>query len=138
MRIDALTVPVTRTLLLGALPKVAAPFSAQDVHAPAVQALPPPPTAPAMPSVEMLVTLAMNEAPAERRRRIARDASRGLDMLEKLHQELLVGVAAPARLREIVEWAETAEHPEDPVLAQIFHDIDVRVRVELAKHDIEV
>ena len=138
MRIDALTVPVTRTLLLGALPKVAAQFAAQELHPHAVQAPTPAPTAPAMPSVEMLVTLAMNEAPIERRRRIARDASRGLDMLERLHQELLVGVAAPTRLREIVEWAQTTEQPEDPVLAQIFHDIDVRVRVELAKHDIEV
>jgi Class II flagellar assembly regulator len=138
VRIDALTVPVTRTLLLGALPKVAAQFSAQDLHPHTVPTQTPAPTAPAMPSVEMLVTLAMSEAPVDRRRRLARDASRGLDMLERLHQELLVGVPAPARLREIVEWAQTAEHPEDPVLAQIFHDIDVRVRVELAKHDIEV
>ncbi|WP_414705372.1 flagellar assembly protein FliX [Pseudomonas sp.] len=41
------------------------------------------------------------------------------------------------RLREIAEWSQTFETPDDPVLAQILSEIDLRVRVELAKLDIE-
>lgn len=137
MRIDALTVPVTAGLLAGALPKVAAPFATTDLHA--TPADPPPaPAGPAMPSVEMLVTLGMQEPAIDRRRRVARDAARGLDLLDRLHQELLVGTPGVARLQEIAAWASSAETPPDPALAQIFRDVDVRVRVELAKYDIEV
>jgi hypothetical protein len=94
------------------------------------------PGAVTVPSVQMLVTLSAADPNVERRRKLAQDADRGIEALERLHKELVVGVAAPERLQEIVEWSQNLEAPEDPVLASLVSDIDLRVRVELAKHDV--
>ena len=139
MRIDNLTQMQVRSLM-AALPKAAPGFPA--VENDAARAAQQPPVnaagnAATNPSVQMLVALAAADPQMERRRRIAKDAERGVAALEQLHKELLAGTAPVERLREIVEWSETFEASDDPVLAQILSDIDLRVRVELAKMDIQ-
>ena len=89
-------------------------------------------------SVQMLVTLAAYDPDRERRRQMAEHGSNGLDELEALEVELLAGAPSPERLEQLAEWVATAERPDDPVLADIFAQIELRVRVELAKFDIEV
>ena len=68
---------------------------------------------------------------------MAAGADKGLRLLDALHGELIAGTPSPARLRDIAAWAQTIEMPQDPALAAIVRDIDLRVRVELAKFDIE-
>jgi hypothetical protein len=124
--------------LMAALPKAASGFPTIESEAVPPRAPLPQGTAAAQqlnPSVAMLVTLAAADPAIERRRKQAVQAERGLDMLEGLHRELVAGVTAPARLQEIVEWAESFETPDDPALASILSDIELRVRVELAKLD---
>ena len=138
MRIDNLS-PILARNLLAALPK-AAPGFALDGEEPAAHATNAPQTTGATaptPSVAMLVTLAASQQAVERRRRMAKDAERGIDALDRLHKELLAGAPSVERLREIAEWSQSFETPEDPVLASLLSDIDLRVRVELAKFDIE-
>ena len=126
--------------LLAALPKVQPSFPIGEAEGAGVRAQPmvQPQAGQPIPSVAMLVTLAAADPAVERRRKQAAQAERGLDALEALQRELLTGTATPERLREIVEWAATLETPDDPVLAQIARDIDLRVRVELAKYDVQV
>jgi len=97
----------------------------------------PPATQPAT-SVQMLVALAAAEPTIERRRKMAVATDRGLSLLERLHAELVVGAPSPERLQELVEWSESFEAPQDPQLASLAREIEVRVRVELAKLDLNV
>lgn len=138
MRIDSLS-PMMARNLLAALPK-SVPSLASRLEDQA-SALPHPLPAPgATPptSVQMLVAIAANNPVVERRRKQARDAERGIDALDRLHKELVAGTPNVARLREIVEWSQTLPTPVEPELAALMRDIDVRVRVELAKLDIQV
>lgn len=130
MRITA-NPALVANLLLTALPKAAEFAMAEKV---------PVPTSPVTPvaqpvSVEMLVTLATVEPTIERRRRIAADADRGLRALERLDQALAAGLPPVERLEEVAAWAAGQHAPQDPELAAIFKDIELRVRIELAKHE---
>mgnify|MGYP005991040705 FL=1 len=89
-------------------------------------------------SVQMLVTLAAYDPDRERRRQMAEQGCDGLDALEALQVELATGEVTPERLEQLAEWVAQVEQPADPVLAEIIADIELRVRVELAKFDIEV
>ncbi|QIG79701.1 flagellar assembly protein FliX [Stakelama tenebrarum] len=125
--------------LVNALPKVLPSFPVSKADA--VAAHPQPqaaPTAQPMPTVAMLVTLAAADPTIERRRREAKKAGEGLEMLETVHRELLAGTLDECALQDLAEWARAIDTPEDPVLAEIMRDIDLRVRVELAKYDVEV
>jgi hypothetical protein len=137
VRIDSLT-PLMARSLMAALPKAAPGFPVAEEEA---AARPVPMqgsgTTHPTPTVAMLVTLAAADPAIERRRKQAKDAERGVDALDRLHRELGAGTAAPERLREIAEWSTNFEAADDPVLASILSDIDLRVRVELAKLDIE-
>lgn len=137
MRIESLSPTLVRSLL-AALPK-GAPGFPRIGEEPLAQPMPHMngPGTVAAPSVEMLVTLSAANPAIERRRKLAQDASRGIDALERLHKELVAGVVSPARLQEIVEWSQSFETPDNPMLAGLLSDIDLRVRVELAKHDIQ-
>ncbi|SFK18206.1 Class II flagellar assembly regulator [Sphingomonas sp. NFR04] len=138
MRIDSLS-PMMARNLLAALPK-SVPSLASRLEE-QVAAPPHPMPAPgtiAATSVQMLVAIAANNPIAERRRKQARDVERGIDALDRLHKELVAGTPDVGRLREIVQWSETVPTPADPQLAALMREIDVRVRVELAKLDIQV
>lgn len=137
MRIDSLSPLLARTLL-AALPKAMPGFAAgMKEVAQDRPHVPDPATAHPTTSVAMLVTLAANDPQVERRRKLAVDAERGVAALDKLHKELVAGKPSVERLQEIVEWSENLEQSDDPVLAQILSDIDLRVRVELAKIDVQ-
>ncbi len=141
MRIENLQAPLLHSLM-AALPKAAPGFSVGEGEATAAPAHLPPgagagTTQALNPSVAMLVTLAAADPTIERRRKQAVDAQRGIDMLDQLHRELVAGVVSPARLQAIVEWSETFERTDDPALAAILSDIELRVRVELAKLDLK-
>jgi len=137
VRIDNLT-PLMARSLLAALPKAAPGFPMAGEE---IAARPMPMqgagTAHPIPTVAMLVTLAAADPAIERRRKQAIDAERGVDALDRLHKELATGTPSVERLREIVEWSENFEASDDPVLAGILSDIELRVRVELAKLDIQ-
>jgi len=135
MRIEGLSQMMVRSLM-AALPKDAPAFPLAEGEGP-VRPLPTG-TAPMVPNVEMLVALAANTPSVERRRQMAERAAKGLDALERLHAELLSGTPSVEALQAVVEWSQSGETPDDPVLAQLLGDIDVRVRVELAKLDIEI
>ena len=132
---------MTRTLM-DALPKDAPRFPLGE-GAPAAGAaravpLAQPPSTQPMPTVQMLVTLAAVDPEVERRRKQSRQAQKGLEQLDALYAELVSGEPSLERLAEIADWATQLETPDDPVLAEITREIELRVRVELAKLDIEV
>jgi hypothetical protein len=138
VRIDSLS-PMMARNLLAALPKSVSGLASRLTEQPSA---PPHPLA-ASPtvsqtSVQMLVAIAANNPIVERRRKQARDAERGIDALDRLHKELVAGTPNVARLREIVEWSQTIPTPEEPELASLMREIDLRVRVEMAKLDIQV
>lgn len=144
MRIAALPSPVQALMqqnLLAALGRAEETFAAAAVAADkqgaALPAAVPPATQPAT-SVQMLVALAATEPTVERRRRLAEGTDRGLALLEQLHAELVAGTPAPERLQELLEWSESFETPDDPQLATVAREIELRVRVEMAKHDLTV
>jgi hypothetical protein len=87
-------------------------------------------------SVQMLVTLAATMQEPERRRRIAaQEAEKGLDALGMLQAALIVGVSSAEPVRELKHWSENRVVPEDPELAEIMDEIDLRIQVELAKRE---
>jgi hypothetical protein len=68
------------------------------------------------------------------RRRAIRRGDVLLDRLEDLRLGLLAGVVPRDRLEELVQLARTArEAVDDPRLAAVLDEIDVRAAVELAK-----
>ena len=139
MRIEGLPPAMLQALLAAASPKVERPVAAVAGAPDAPPAPAPiPAAAQAATSVQMLVAMAAVEPPSERRRRIAADTERGLSMLERLHEALATGVAPPERLRELADWAESFQAPDDPQLAGMAREVELRVRVELAKHEVRV
>lgn len=138
MQIAGLPPAMLQALLTAASPKIDRPFTAVEGE---VLPMPPaamPPAPQAATSVQMLVAMAALEASAERRRMIAAETDRGLSMLERLHAELAAGVVAPERLQELAQWSESFEMPDDPQLASLAREIEVRVRVEIAKHEVRL
>ncbi len=123
-----------QSLLVTALPKVAeiAAKEQTPMQAPAA----PVPHAAQPVSVEMLVTLATAEPAIERRRRAAAEADRGLRALERLDMALAAGLPAVGPLQEVAAWSAAQHAAQDPELAAIYSEIEMRVRIELAKHDI--
>lgn len=141
MRIEGPNLPIGPALL--------AALAAKSAAGEAKAALADPPAPPAAPiqgtgtqmpspatSVAMLVTLAAVDPPADRRRRAITQASRGLDQLERLRDELETGLASPERLHEMAQWSRSFAAPDSPEIAELAREIELRVRVELAKHDI--
>ena len=94
------------------------------------------PTLQAATTVHVLLAAATAlETPQEKRRREARPSARGLEILDQLHAAGVKGVPEDKALDALAQWAAAFEMPEDPALADIAREIELRVRVELAKHD---
>lgn len=142
MRIDGQN-PLLGPAMLAALAVKDDLFGAEKSLAdgkPAPAAPQPPSVGTAIPtpatSVAMLVTLAAVDQPGERRRRAIVQAEHGLDQLERLRDELVIGTPSPERLRALADWTKGFTVPDDPDMAKIAREIEIRVRVELAKHDV--
>ena len=89
-------------------------------------------------SVGMLIALAAADPDREKRRKMALPAREGIELLEDLHTEIVTGNPSPARLAMLADWVRNVPIPEDETLASLLCEIELRVRVELAKLDIEV
>jgi hypothetical protein len=139
LRIDGLA-PVLQQALLAALPKGGDAFrsptpvpEASVPQAPAVT-IPGPAT-----SVQMLVALATPEPVIDRRRKVTERAEKGLALLERVHAALAIG-PPPDReqLQDLIDWSESFETPDDPALAELAREIELRVRVEIAKLELRI
>ncbi len=85
-------------------------------------------------SVDALLALQEVEDPLTGRKRGAVKRGRDLlDALEEMKADLLAGVIPPARLERILNLVSTRMPSGDPKLEEIFDEIDLRARVELAK-----
>ena len=88
----------------------------------------------AVSSVDALVALQAVEDSTERRRRAIDQGSDVLESLDELKIALLSGQETPARLARLKAIvARYEDGVEDPGLAEILQQIDLRARVELAK-----
>lgn len=87
-------------------------------------------------SVQMLVALAAIDPAVERRRKQAVEAERGLTLLDQLDRAVAQGAPADEALTALAGWTQTFTLPDDPQLAEIARAVELRVRVELAKHDL--
>ncbi len=133
MRVEGVSVPVQA--LLAALPRATAGFRATDTAPAATEVPAPPRTLQAATSVQMLVALAATEPPRERRRRVVAAVDHGLGLLERFHAASVAGTVLPAMLAEMADWAERFVPPDDPQAADIAREVELRVRVELARHE---
>jgi hypothetical protein len=144
MRIDGIT-PLLQSMLADtrtrdgfALPAAIASAAAATAEAP--PSTPPPVVPTSATSVQMMVALAAVDPVSERRRKIAVEADRGLTLLERLRDDLAHGAAPPERVQELATWVEAFVVPDDaavtPEFAKVARDLEVRVRVELAKLDL--
>jgi len=136
MRIDNVAAVLRQALLTAMAAKPAGGFTGE---ADPVRAAAPPATVPIAPpatSVAMLIAMAANDPVMEQRRKLAAEADRGLSLLERLHRDLAAGEPTPERLEEMAAWVEGFTPPDDPTLGAVAREIELRVRVELAKHDL--
>ena len=136
MRIDG--VSQAASTILAAMAREGTRFAAAPAL-PVVELAPPPPTPSlaAAHSVQMLVALsaASAENAQERRRREARPISDVLDLLEGLHRSSAMGVGAAEAIQRLEAWTGQFQEPSDPGLAEIARELELRVKVELAKHE---
>lgn len=135
MRIDGLGALLPR-LLASAVQKVAASgVSATDMGTqqpiPAHGDI----ANPTIGSVQMLVAMSATTPAAERKHKAARTAAKGLDALDKLQRALAMGRADALPMEALRLWAEQREPSGEPELDALIDQIDLRVRVEIAKLD---
>jgi hypothetical protein len=137
MRIDNVAAVLRQALIAATAAKPATAGFRTEPEA--VRPAPPPATVPiASPatSVAMLVAMAANDPVVEQRRKLAEEADRGLSLLERLHRDLAAGEPSPEQLEDMAAWVEGFTPPDDPTLGPVAREIELRVRVELAKHDL--
>jgi hypothetical protein len=87
-------------------------------------------------SVQMLVAMAATVPGGDLRTRAAARADAGLRVLAQLDSDVQNGRSRIESIQAIAAWADTPDVPDDPVIASLLMDIELRVQVELAKHEI--
>lgn len=87
-------------------------------------------------SIDALLALQAVADPASRRRKQVRRASALLDALEEVKADLLVGRASDTRLDQLTVLVGEGRERDDPDLDALVDDIELRVRVELAKRGV--
>jgi hypothetical protein len=84
-------------------------------------------------SVDALLALQAVEDPLTGHKKALQTGHDLLDQLERLRADLLGGQVSPDRLQRIVGLIQRARTQEDPALAEVMGEIELRARVELAK-----
>ncbi len=85
-------------------------------------------------NLDALLSLQSVDDPGQRDRQAKQRAHGILDRLEELRVDLLTGRVSVPRLKQIVESLGSArERVDDPRLAELLDDVDLRAHVELAK-----
>jgi kynureninase len=92
-------------------------------------------TAPVAPAAGLDAILALQAVGdfTESRRKAVKRGSNLLDLLDAMKADLLIGRATPQRLDAMVAQLSTLRERVEPGLDALIDDIELRVRVELAK-----
>lgn len=92
-------------------------------------------TAPVAPAAGLDAILALQAVGdfTESRRKAIKRGTRLLDLLEEMKADLLVGRLGPERLDAMVHQLTTLRERVEPEIDAVIDDIELRVRVELAK-----
>jgi len=83
--------------------------------------------------IDALLALQAVEDPTFARKKAVKRGHELLDGLEQIKTDLLVGQVSESRLDNMLNLVTKARGNLDPALDSIIDDIDLRVRVELAK-----
>lgn len=82
------------------------------------------------------MSIAGSEGDREQRKRIVETAEEGLQHLEALHKDALAGKVDPSKLKGLSNWLSDQNGDVDPQIETIMRDINLRAKVELAKHEV--
>jgi hypothetical protein len=93
-------------------------------------------TAPTAPTagIDALLALQAVDDPLLARKKAVRRGSALLDALSAAQADLLTGSVGESRLNQMMALVSQARESVDPRLDALIDDIELRVRVELAKH----
>lgn len=86
-----------------------------------------------MSGIDAILALQAVDGPLEGRRKTVRRATSLLDTLDEIKADLLVGRVSVDRLDGLVTMLAELRDRSAPELDAVLDDIDLRVRVELAK-----
>lgn len=93
------------------------------------------PTAPmAATGIDALLALQAVDDPLLARKKVVRRGSALLDALSAAQADLLIGQVGEGRLNQMMALVTQARDSVDPALDALIDDIELRVKVELAKH----
>ncbi len=84
--------------------------------------------------IEALLALQSVDDPLNARRKGVRRGRSLLDVLESIKVDLLIGRVGEGRLNTLMALVTSARERADPELESLLDDIELRARVELAKH----
>lgn len=84
-------------------------------------------------SLDALLALQAVEDPLVKKRKLVRRGASLLDTLEEVRSDLLVGRFSEAKLTQLVSIISEGREQSEPGLDRLLDDIELRVRVELAK-----
>ena len=85
-------------------------------------------------AIDALLALQSVDEVTERRRKLMRRGRSLLDTLETIRADLLLGHISEARLNQLMSLITQARERGEPGLDELLDDIELRARVELAKH----
>ncbi|WP_417309571.1 flagellar assembly protein FliX [Devosia sp.] len=86
-------------------------------------------------AIDALLALQSVDEVTERRRKLLRRGRSLLDTLESIRADLLLGRVSEARLNQLMTIITQARERSEPGLDELLDDIELRARVELAKHE---
>lgn len=85
-------------------------------------------------ALDALLALQMVDEPLQRKRKAMRRAGSMLSVLETIKADLLVGRVGEGRLNQLLSLIGQAREQTESGLDAVIDEIELRVRVELAKH----
>ena len=83
--------------------------------------------------IDAILALQAVGEPLEGKKKALRRGKKLLDTLEEIKADLLIGAVSPERLDALTAMLAEIRERSEPGLESVLDDIDLRVRVELAK-----